>query len=251
MDKFTYLGSTLSRNTTIDDEVNTRISRASSSFGRLYKNVWHRSGISLQTKLKVYKAAVLPVLLYACETWTVYRRHSKMLNHFHTKSLRKILNIQWQQKIPDTVVLEKAGIPSIDTILMQHQLRWAGHVTRMPDHRLPKQIFYSELKNGKRTQGGQKKRFKDTLKCSLNAFGLNPDTWEVDAQDRTSWRASLHSGATSCETARRTEAEQKRLVRKTKNANPASAAAIPCPHCPRTFRARIGLISHIRTHRHS
>ena len=26
-------------------------------------------------------------------------------------------------------------------------------------------------------------------------------------------------------------------------------AALPCPNCDRTFRARIGLISHIRTHR--
>jgi len=42
VDKFTYLGSTLSRNVHIDDEVVNRISKASSAFGRLRKNVWNR-----------------------------------------------------------------------------------------------------------------------------------------------------------------------------------------------------------------
>ena len=122
---------------------------------------------------------MLPTLLYACETWTVYSRHARLLNHFHTTSLRKILGIKWQDKIPDTEVLARAGLPSIHTSLMQSQVRWAGHVVRMPEHRLPKRLFYSELKNGKRAQGGQRKRFKDTLKSSLKAFNVDVDSWET------------------------------------------------------------------------
>ena len=37
----------------------------------------------------------------------------------------------------------------------------------MPDERLPKKILYGELQVGKRSHGGQKKRYKDTLKASL------------------------------------------------------------------------------------
>lgn len=158
VDKFTYLGSTISKNVTIDDEVNARISKASCTFGRLYTNVWRRNGINLNTKLKVYRAAVLPVLLYACETWTIYSRHVRKLNHLHTTCLRKIMNIKWQDKIPDTTVLDRADMHSIDTILMQSQLRWAGHLVRMPDYRLPKKILYSELQKGKRSHGGSKKQ---------------------------------------------------------------------------------------------
>ena len=83
IDKFTYLGSTFSRVVHIDDEVNARIAKASAAFGRLRGSVWDRNGIRLDTKLKVYKDVVLPTLLYACETWTVYQRHAKRLNHFH------------------------------------------------------------------------------------------------------------------------------------------------------------------------
>ena len=166
VDKFTYLGSTLSRAVHIDAEITARIAKASVAFGRLRANVWERNGIKLDTKLKVYKAVVLPTLLYACETWTVYQRHAKRLNHFHLSCLRKLLKIKWQDKIPDTEVLRKAGMQSMHTVLKLAQLRWTGHVIRMPDARLPKKVFYGELQEGKRSQGGQKKRYKDTLKAS-------------------------------------------------------------------------------------
>ena len=69
VDKFTYmyLGSTLSRDVHIDDEVNARIAKASTAFGQLCGIIWDRSGIRLDTQLKVYRSVVLPTLLYACE----------------------------------------------------------------------------------------------------------------------------------------------------------------------------------------
>ena len=66
-----YLGSTLSRVMHIDDEVNARIAKASAAFGRLRGSVWDQSGIRLDTKLKVYKAVVLPTLLYTCEMYSL------------------------------------------------------------------------------------------------------------------------------------------------------------------------------------
>ena len=61
-DKFTYLGSNLYRVVHIDDEVNARIAKASAAFGRLRGSIWDRSGIRLDTKLKVYGSVVLPTL---------------------------------------------------------------------------------------------------------------------------------------------------------------------------------------------
>ena len=40
----------------------------------------------------------------------------------------------------------------------------------MPDERLPKKILYGELQIGKRSYGGQKKRYKNTLKASPKDF---------------------------------------------------------------------------------
>ena len=51
VDKFSYLGSTLSRNMLIDDKVDARITKASTFIRRLHKNVWERKdSLNLQNK---------------------------------------------------------------------------------------------------------------------------------------------------------------------------------------------------------
>ena len=180
----------------IDDEVNARIAKASAAFGRLRGSIWDRSGIRLDTKLKVYRSVVLPTLLYACETWTIYQRHAKRLNHFHTSCL------EWKTS-KDQVARQDSrhrspekGRDAEHTYSSEiGKLRWTGHVTRMPDERLPKKILYGELQVGKRSHGGQKMRYKDTLKASLKDFNIPTETWEQIAQDRIKWRGLIKRGA--------------------------------------------------------
>ena len=62
---------------------------------------------------------------------------------------------------------------SIHTLLKLAQLGWTGCVAGVPDERLPKKVIYGELRVGKRSHGGQKKkRYKDTLKASLKDFDI-------------------------------------------------------------------------------
>nr|VZI48570.1 unnamed protein product [Spirometra erinaceieuropaei] len=91
VENFPYLGSTLSPNAKIDDEVARRISKATQAFGRLQSTVWNRHGLQLSTKLKMYKAVILPTLLYGAETRTVYTMQARRLNHFQLSCLRRIL----------------------------------------------------------------------------------------------------------------------------------------------------------------
>ena len=76
---------------------------------------------------------------------------------------------------------EQSGMQSVHSVLKLAQLRWTCHVIRMPDERLPKRVSvvaYGELQEGKRSQGGQKKRYKDTLKASLKDFDIPMGSWE-------------------------------------------------------------------------
>ena len=249
VENFTYLGSTLSRNTRIDDEVARRISKASQAFGRLQASVWNRHGLQLSTKLKMYRAVVLSTLLYGAETWTVYANQARKLNHFHLSCLRRILKVKWQERIPDTEILERTGVLSIQAMLRQIQLRWSGHVIRMENERLPKRLFYGDVAVGARRKGGQKRRYKDTLKNSLKRLQVNPTAWEELAQDRCAWRRAVKTGAAIYEANRIAAAKAKRTARKSLHppAPLVTAQAPPtCPRCQRTFRARIGLVGHLR-----
>ena len=128
------------------------------------------------------------------------------------------------------------------------QLRWAGHVRRMDDTRIPKQLLYGELVNGSRSRGGQKKRYKDSLKVSTKLFHIEPDTWEDLALDRSAWRSSVKRGAKLHEENRISLAKQKRAKRKEREASAAAPSGPSFPECGRTFHARIGLVSHFLTH---
>ena len=66
--------------------------------------------------------------------------------------LRHILEITWQDKVTNKVVLEKVGIPSLYTLLKQRCMRWLGHVTRMKDGHTPKDLSYGELATEKNQQ---------------------------------------------------------------------------------------------------
>ena len=109
MDKFTYLGSTLSENAMIDDDISARLGKASDSLGRLTKRFWNERGVCLSKKINVYCAVVLTTLLYGCEAWTPYRRHITRLDQFHTRCLRQIAGITWQDMVPNTELLELCG----------------------------------------------------------------------------------------------------------------------------------------------
>ena len=167
VESFTYLGSSLSSNNSLDKEISSRIAKASASFGRLRKRVWNERGLRLDTKMAVYRAVVVTALLYGCESWTVYHRHIKLLDQFHQRCLRNIMNIRWYHKVSNVKVLNRSQMPSIEALVTKAQLRWSGHFVRMNESRLPKKLFYSELSEGHRSKGRPMLRYKDTLKKSL------------------------------------------------------------------------------------
>ena len=154
--------------------------------------MWSQHGIKLHTNIIVYKVCVLTALLYASETWTLYKHQLKLLEGFHQRCLRQILHIKCQSHVSDTEVLGKAGLPSIQSMVMKRCLRWVGHIVRMDNGRLLRQLFYGEMWEGKRSALKPKKRFKDTIKYYLKQSGLPVDQWENMASDRSKWRKLIH-----------------------------------------------------------
>jgi len=84
------------------------------------------------------------------------------------RCLRRIAHVKWQDKKPNTEVLELCNITGIEALLIKAQFQWTGHVIRMDNNRMPKTIFFSELANGARSCGGQRKRYKDSLKDNIS-----------------------------------------------------------------------------------
>ena len=68
VDRFPYLGSCVSTDCSISNEIDARISKARIAFANL-RHLWRQKGISLSLNGRVYKITVRAVLLYGSETW--------------------------------------------------------------------------------------------------------------------------------------------------------------------------------------
>ena len=183
MEHFTYLGSVISSDTTVSKDLDNRLSKSSNSSGRLSKRAWQSHSLHLSTKIQVYRTVVVPTLLYGAETVVLYRKQIRLLERFHQRCLCSILSIEWQDNVSNEEVLKRPSLPSIESILLEVQLRWAGHVTRMEDVRVLRAVFFSELQEGKRDRGAPRKCYKDQLKRQLVQAEISHQSWQQEASD--------------------------------------------------------------------
>ena len=198
----------------------------------------------------VYKACVLGTLLYGSETWTMHSRHERKLNTFHMRNLRRILSVTWQDRVTNAEVLSRAGVESMYTLLRQRRLRWLGHVRRMEDGRIPKDILYGELRSGLRRLGRPHLRYKDVCKRDMKAINIDPNAWEQLAADRPQWRYRLKQHLKRGEEELHSKTARKRDARKLRATVPV-ATTYRCTQCGRVCHSRIGLQSHTRRCRRS
>ena len=93
----------------------------------------------------------------------------KILHRFHMASLRRNQGISLRDQVPINDTLKRGGYSSTDAYVASRTLRWAGHLVRLSDERLPRRWFYGELSVGAKLVGGQRKLFKDHLKRTLKS----------------------------------------------------------------------------------
>ena len=60
---------------------------------------------------------------------------------------------------------------------------------------LQRKFLYGELQEGKRSQVGQEKRYKDILKACLKDFEMPTGPWEQTVEERSKWRGLINKAA--------------------------------------------------------
>ena len=127
--------------------------------------------------------------------------------------LRVILGVsRWDMK-RNTELRAMAGIERVEVMVLRRRLRWLGHVD---DTRIPKCLLVCRPLVGKRSAGGQKKRWNDVILADLKECDLLPD-WREVAHERGAWRslvkeaaAELNRSLEVSETQRKDERKQRR-----------------------------------------
>ncbi|KAI8494650.1 hypothetical protein Bbelb_278760 [Branchiostoma belcheri] len=171
VDFFTYLGGTITKDGSSQEEVRRRLGVATSAFSRLSR-LWKTNNISFSVKHKLYKALVVTILLYGCETWTLLAETEMKIQSFETKCLRRLLQISYKEHKTNKYVRELVQSlvgpqePLLTTVRRRILQRF-GHITRHTS--LAKTILQGTLEGG-RKRGRQRKTWLDNIKewTSLN-----------------------------------------------------------------------------------
>jgi len=141
---FKYLGSMLITFRDMEKELSRHWALTIGKFAQL-QPIWSNNHISLHTKIVFYKACISSTLLCGCESWALTQAQVRKFNAIHMGFLRKLLGVKWWQKLSNEEVATICNIELIHKMLNKTCMRWARHMVRMGNIRLPRKILFGGL----------------------------------------------------------------------------------------------------------
>ena len=177
VDKFTYLGSSIS---STEKDIDTRLTKAWTAIDRL--SITWKSDLTDKMKRSFFQAVVVSILLYGCTTWTLTKRLKKKLDGNYTRILRAILNKSWRQH--PTKHQLYGHLPPITKTIQVRRTRHAGHCWRSKDELISDVLLltptYGQTKAGRQTRTYIQQPCEDT--------GCSPEDLPKSMNDREKWR---------------------------------------------------------------
>jgi len=86
------------------------------------------------------------------------------------------------------MIYERVGVAPIEEKLMQHRLRWFGHIQRRPEEALVRIGVIRRLKNVKRGRGRPTLTWAEAVKRDLKEWNIDKEL----AADRKGWKCAIH-----------------------------------------------------------
>ena len=114
---FKYLGSTISHDGRVDDEIKNRTAATGRLYHMINKSFLNKKEISKNTKLTVYKTIYMPTLTYGCESWPMTSKHYSWIQTMEMRYLRKVQGKTKRDRIRNQTIRMGLGMaPLANTI---------------------------------------------------------------------------------------------------------------------------------------
>lgn len=193
VEKFTYLGTVISNDGRMAQEITTRLGKGAGFYQSIRHLLWDKD-IPKKAKVTMYKTYYTPIVTYGAEVWNITEREWSRVQAGEMKFIRGIKGKTRLDRMRNEELRRGIVEESLRERVEKSRLRWFGHVKRMEDVRIPRRM--SELQmNGRRPRGRPRGRWIDEVKRDVEARGVQWGYVEEEElwKDRRRWRGLVNT----------------------------------------------------------
>ena len=121
---FIFLGSKISADGDCSHEIKRRLLFGRKAMTNLHSVLKSRD-ITFPTKVHIVKAVVFPVVMYACESWTIKKAECWRIDAFELWCWRKLLRVPWTaRKSNQSILKEISPEYSLEGLMLKLKLQY-------------------------------------------------------------------------------------------------------------------------------
>ncbi|KAK0151875.1 putative uncharacterized transposon-derived protein F52C9.6 [Merluccius polli] len=181
VEEFKYLGVLFTSEGSM--ELDRRIGAASAVMRTLHGSVVVKRELSRKAKLSIYQSIYVPALTYGHELWVMTERTRLRVQAAKASSAG--------DRVRSSVIREELGVDPLLLRVERSQMRWLGHLVRMPPGRLPGEVFRA-CPTGRRPRGRPRTRWRDYVsRLAWERLGIPQEEVDEVAGEREVWASLL------------------------------------------------------------
>ncbi|TWW71143.1 hypothetical protein D4764_17G0006260 [Takifugu flavidus] len=179
VEEFKYLGVLFTSEGKMEQEIDRWIGVASAR------------DLSQKAKLSIYRLIFIATLTYGHELWVMTERTRSRVQAAEMSFLRRVAGLSLRDRVRSSAIWEELGVEPLLLRIERSQMRWLGHLVRMPPGRLPGEVFRA-CPSGRRPPGRPRTCWRDCVsRLVWERLGIPPDELEEVAGEREVWASLL------------------------------------------------------------